>query len=126
MVGIDASAWDVALPVQACRATESGQRDIFWAAHVVGVECEYCQIERLTNLDKPPPFGFTVCAFPLKAGGNSAASARRVGYHNLGRLGPGAAPRPGASPRHCRAPTLALEPAASPHRALRAGTLHGV
>ena len=43
---------DVALPVQAQQAKASGRRDIFWAAHFVEVEREYCQIERLTNLDK--------------------------------------------------------------------------
>jgi kynurenine formamidase len=48
------------------------------AAHFVGVEREYCQIERLTNLDKLPPFGFRVCAFPLKVAGGSAGPARVV------------------------------------------------
>jgi hypothetical protein len=42
------------------------------------VEREYCQIERLTNLDKLPPFGFRVCAFPLKVAGGSAGPARLV------------------------------------------------
>jgi kynurenine formamidase len=50
----------------------------FWAAHFVGVEREYCQIEQLTNLDKLPPFGFRVCAFPLKVAGGSAGPARVV------------------------------------------------
>ena len=78
VVGIDAWGWDVALPVQAQQAKASGRRDLFWAAHFVGVEREYCQIERLTNLDKLPPFGFRVCAFPLKVAGGSAGPARVV------------------------------------------------
>ncbi len=78
VVGIDAWGWDVALPVQARRAKESGRRDIFWAAHFVGVDREYCQIERLTNLDQLPPFGFKVCAFPLKVERGSAGPARVV------------------------------------------------
>lgn len=78
VVGIDAWGWDVALPVQASRAKRSGRRDLFWAAHFVGVEREYCQIERLTNLDKLPATGFKVCAFPLKVQGGSAGPARVV------------------------------------------------
>jgi kynurenine formamidase len=78
VVGIDAWGWDVALPVQAQQAKARGRRDLFWAAHFVGVEREYCQIERLTNLDKLPPFGFRVCAFPLKVAGGSAGPARLV------------------------------------------------
>ncbi len=78
LVGIDAWGWDVALPLQARRAKESGRGDVFWAAHFVGVDKEYCQIERLTNLDKLPSVGFKVCAFPLKVVGGSAGPARVV------------------------------------------------
>ena len=78
VVGIDAWGWDVALSVQAGRARRTGRNDIFWAAHFVGVDREYCQIERLTNLHQLPPFGFTVCAFPLKVRGGSAGPARVV------------------------------------------------
>jgi len=49
-----------------------------WAAHFVGVDREYCQIERLTNLEQLPPFGFKVCAFPLKVERGSAGPARVV------------------------------------------------
>jgi len=78
LVGIDAWGWDVALPLQARQAKESGRMDVFWAAHFVGVDKEYCQIERLTNLDKLPPAGFKICAFPLKVAGGSAGPARVV------------------------------------------------
>jgi len=38
-----------------------------WASHYVGKELEYCQIEKLANLDQiPNPTGFTVAAFPIK------------------------------------------------------------
>jgi hypothetical protein len=40
---------------QARLATRSGRRDVFWAAHYVGVERAYCQIERLMNQDRLPP-----------------------------------------------------------------------
>jgi kynurenine formamidase len=51
---------------------------VFWAAHYVGIDKEYCHIERLTNLDQLPPTGFTICAFPLKVKGGSAGPARVV------------------------------------------------
>lgn len=78
LMGIDAWGWDVALPVQAARAKATGRSDIFWAAHYVGIDREYCQIERLTNLAALPPSGFKVCAFPLKVVGGSAGPARVV------------------------------------------------
>jgi kynurenine formamidase len=78
LMGIDAWGWDVALPVQARLAKATGRADIFWAAHYVGIDREYCQIERLTNLGALPSVGFKVCAFPLKVVGGSAGPARVV------------------------------------------------
>ncbi len=78
LTGIDSWGWDVPLPVLARQAKETGRRDLFWAAHFVGVDKEYCHIERLTNLDQLPAKGFTVCAFPLKVKGGSAGPARVV------------------------------------------------
>lgn len=78
LTGIDAWGWDTPLKEQARRARETGRNDIFWAAHFVGTEKEYCHIERLANLDNLPPRGFTLCAFPLKVAGGSAGPARVV------------------------------------------------
>jgi kynurenine formamidase len=78
LTGIDSWGWDVPLGVLAKRAKAEGRDDIFWAAHFVGIDKEYCHIERLTNLDSLPPYGFTVCAFPLKIAGGSAGPARVV------------------------------------------------
>jgi kynurenine formamidase len=78
MTGIDAWGWDMPLMLQARRAKETGRRDLFWEAHFVGVEKEYCHMERLANLDQLPPVGFTICAFPLKIKGGSAGPARVV------------------------------------------------
>ncbi len=78
VTGIDSWGWDVALPTLAREARETGRSDLFWEAHFVGVDREYCHIERLTNLDKLPPFGFKVCCFPLKVRGGSAGPARVV------------------------------------------------
>lgn len=78
VTGIDAWGWDFPLQQQASQAIAEGRSDIFWAAHYVGVEREYCHMERLANLDQLPPTGFTVCAFPLKVVGGSAGPSRVV------------------------------------------------
>jgi kynurenine formamidase len=78
LMGIDAWGWDAPLGGQAKRALATGRNDLFWEAHFVGVDKEYCQIERLTQLDRLPATGFTVCAFPLKVRRGSAGPARVV------------------------------------------------
>jgi kynurenine formamidase len=76
VMGIDAWGWDRPLHLQAQEALAAGRPGIFWAAHQV--DLEYSQIERLTNLDRLPPTGFTVACFPLRLVGASAAPARVV------------------------------------------------
>jgi kynurenine formamidase len=78
LMGIDAWGWDRPLAAQAREAKATGRNDLFWEAHYVGVDREYCQIERLAKLDQLPPTGFTVCAFPLKVKGGSGGPARVV------------------------------------------------
>ena len=44
-----------------------------------GIDKEYCQIEKLANLDiLPSPFGFKVACFPVKLTGVSAGWCRAV------------------------------------------------
>jgi kynurenine formamidase len=78
LMGIDSWGWDAPLHEQARRARRERRRDVFWSAHYVGVDLEYCHMERLANLDQVPPKGFTVCAFPLKVKRGSAGPARVV------------------------------------------------
>lgn len=78
VTGIDAWGWDGPLKPQAERAKTSGRTDVFWASHYVGVDKEYCHLERLANLDALPPTGFKVCCFPLRVEGGSAGPARVV------------------------------------------------
>jgi kynurenine formamidase len=78
VTGIDAWGWDGPLAPQARRAKETGRDDVFWASHYVGVEKEYCHLERLANLDALPPHGFKVCCFPLKIERGSAGPTRVV------------------------------------------------
>ncbi len=78
MMGIDAWGWDRPLADQARQAKQTGREDVFWAAHYVGIQREFCHMERLANLDALPATGFTVCAFPLKIKDGSAGPARVV------------------------------------------------
>lgn len=48
--------------------------ELFWEAHLVGRDKEYCHME----LDELPHEGFKVAVFPLKIVGASAAPARVV------------------------------------------------
>jgi kynurenine formamidase len=76
VMGIDAWGWDRPLHLQAEEALATGRTGIFWAAHQA--DLAYSQIERLANLDRLPPSGFTVACFPLRLIGASAAPARVV------------------------------------------------
>jgi kynurenine formamidase len=76
VMGIDAWGWDRPLHLQAQEALARGTPGIFWAAHQA--DLPYSQIERLANLDRLPPNGFTVACFPLRLIGGSAAPARVV------------------------------------------------
>jgi kynurenine formamidase len=76
VMGIDAWGWDRPLRLQAQDALERREPGIFWEAHQA--DLDYSQIERLVNLDKLPPTGFTVACFPLRITRASAAPSRVV------------------------------------------------
>ncbi|MFQ5912837.1 MAG: cyclase family protein [Nitrospinota bacterium] len=78
IVGID--AWTLDRPLaEMAKDFRAGDREAYWAAHLVGREREYCQIEKLANLDLlPKPFGFRVSVFPVKVAQASAGWVRAV------------------------------------------------
>jgi kynurenine formamidase len=76
VMGIDGWGWDRPLYLQAADVAAGAGPGVFWAAHQC--DLEYSQIERLRNLGALPPTGFTVCCFPLRIVGASAAPARVV------------------------------------------------
>ncbi|MDA8402714.1 MAG: cyclase family protein [Desulfobacteraceae bacterium] len=78
ITGIDSWGWDIPLPTMAKQARKTGNKTLFWEAHYVGVEKEYCHLERLTGLDRLPSHGFTGCCFPLKIKSASAGPSRVV------------------------------------------------
>lgn len=79
VMGIDQWGWDLPLPYLIKQAKKSQNAELFWEAHLVGVDHEYCHMEQLTNLDALPITGFEVACFPIKIKGGSAAPARVVG-----------------------------------------------
>lgn len=79
VMGTDGWGWDIAFHAQAKKYRETGDPNVIWEAHYVGKELEYCQIEKLANLDKiPKPTGFKVICFPIKISGASGGWARPV------------------------------------------------
>lgn len=77
LIGID--AWGLDRPMDVMVAEAKAGEAQFWESHLLGREKEYCQIEKLSNLDQlPRPVGFTVSAFPVNLSGASAAWSRVV------------------------------------------------
>ena len=77
VIGTD--AWGLDRPFYAIREEfmRTKDRSIIWCAHYAGIEKEYCQIEKLANLDKlPRPYGFKIACFPIKIRGASGAWTR--------------------------------------------------
>lgn len=57
----------------------TGNGQFLWPAHFAGITKEYCQIEKLTNLDQiSKPFGFYVSCLPVKVKNASAGWCRAV------------------------------------------------
>lgn len=78
VMGIDQWGWDLPLPYLVSQAKEQKNPALFWEAHLVGIDKEYCHMEQLTGLDQLPYSGFKVSCFPLKIKGASAGPARVV------------------------------------------------
>lgn len=79
VMGIDAWGWD--RPFWAIKEDFQKNHDkrVIWEAHRVGIDSEYCHIEKLANLDTlPRPSGFKVACFPVKLTGGSAGWTRVV------------------------------------------------
>ncbi len=78
VVGIDAWSWDRPLPLLGKEFAEKGDPTILWAAHFAGIEKEYLHMEKLANLNKLPPKGFTLICFPIRIKSASAGWVRPV------------------------------------------------
>jgi kynurenine formamidase len=79
MIGIDAWTLDREFAAQIADFKRTGDGRYIWPAHFAGITKEYCQIEKLTNLDQlPRPHGFYVSCFPVKIKGGSAGWCRAI------------------------------------------------
>jgi kynurenine formamidase len=78
VTGIDAWSWDAPFSYTRKRFAETGDASIIWEGHKASREIGYCHMEKLTNLELLPPFGFKVCCFPVKVAAASAGWTRCV------------------------------------------------
>ena len=76
-IGIDAWTLDREFAAQIADFKRTGDGRYIWPAHFAGITKEYCQIEKLANLDQiPHPYGFYVSCLPVKIKGASAGRCR--------------------------------------------------
>jgi kynurenine formamidase len=79
VIGIDAYTLDRPFADMLADYQRTGDGRHIWPAHFAGITREYCQIEKLANLDQiPRPHGFWVSCLPVKIRGASAAWCRAV------------------------------------------------
>jgi cyclase len=78
VIGTDAFSLDVPFEVMKDQFAATRDPAIIWPAHFAGHKLPYCQIEKLTNLDKLPAQGFFVACFPVKISRASAGWTRAV------------------------------------------------
>jgi kynurenine formamidase len=78
VVGTDAWSWDAPFSHTARRWAETRDPDIIWEGHKAGRIMPYYQIEKLTNLESLPAFGWTLSCFPVKIERASAGWIRAV------------------------------------------------
>lgn len=81
VIGTDASGLDKPFRAMGERFSETGDGDELWPAHLAGRSVEYCQIEKLGNLDRlPRRTGIPLVAFPVNIPGASAGWVRPVAF----------------------------------------------
>ena len=79
VIGIDAYTLDRPFANMVADFQKTGDGRHIWPAHFAGITSEYCQIEKLANLDQiPRPHGFLVSCLPVKIKGASAGWCRAV------------------------------------------------
>jgi kynurenine formamidase len=79
VIGIDAYTLDRPFANMVADYRRTGDGRFIWPAHFAGITKEYCQIEKLANLDQlPRPHGFYLSCLPVKIAGASAGWCRAV------------------------------------------------
>src|SRR5205823_4185213 len=73
VIGIDAWTLDRPFANMIADFKNTGDGRLIWPSHFAGITKEYCQIEKLANLETiPRPHGFYVSCLPVKIKGASA------------------------------------------------------
>jgi len=81
VIGIDAYTLDRPFTDMVADYRRTGDGRHIWPAHFAGITREYCQIEKLANLDQlPHPHGFMLSCLPVKIARASAAWCRAVAF----------------------------------------------
>jgi kynurenine formamidase len=79
VIGTDAYGFDKPFAAMGERFVGSGDSDELWPAHFAGREAEYCQIEKMANLDElPRRTGIPLVTFPIVIEDASAGWVRPV------------------------------------------------
>jgi kynurenine formamidase len=78
VIGTD--SWGLDRPFSHMRREFQETADVscIWPSHYAGRSREYCQLEKLTNLEQLPSHGFTVVCFPVKIARASAGWTRVI------------------------------------------------
>lgn len=81
VIGTDAYGFDKPFSAMGDRFAETGDPGELWPAHFAGREVEYCQIEKMGNLDAlPRRTDIPLVTFPIKIIGASAGWVRPVAF----------------------------------------------
>lgn len=78
IIGIDALGFDRPYKFMLADFLRTHDARYLWPAHFFGRKREYAHIERLTNLDKLPPYGFKIMCLPIKIKDVGASWARVI------------------------------------------------
>lgn len=79
VIGIDAYTLDRPFADMVADFRRTGDGRYIWPAHFAGITSEYCQIEKLANLDQVPVrHGFWISCLPVRIRDASAAWCRAV------------------------------------------------
>lgn len=82
VIGIDAYTIDRPFADMVADYQRTGDGRYIWPAHFAGITREYCQIEKLANLDRlPHPHGFWISCLPVKIQAASAGWCRAVALY---------------------------------------------
>ncbi len=79
IIGVDSFGFDPPFHKMLTTYKENNSQQSLWPAHILGRKKEYCQIERLTNLENIGKYtNFTVSCFPIKIKESGAGWSRVV------------------------------------------------